>query len=82
MAWIRYIEENEADARLDRIYRQIREPESGRVDHILKIHGPDPAALRGHLQLYRSVMVGTDSLPRVEREMIAYTVSRVNECHY
>jgi alkylhydroperoxidase family enzyme len=82
MAWIRYIEESEAEPVLDRLYRQILEPESGGVDHILKIHGPDPAALRAHLQLYRSVMQETDSLPRAEREMIAYTVSRVNECHY
>jgi alkylhydroperoxidase family enzyme len=82
MAWIKYIEEDEAEGPLSRLYDQLLEPESGRVDHILKIHGPDPGALRGHLQLYRSVMEETESLPRSEREMIAFTVSRVNECHY
>ena len=82
MAWIRYIEEDEARPPLDRLYDSILDPDSGKVDHILKIHGPDPAALRGHLILYRSVMEGTESLPRTDREMIAFTVSRVNECHY
>jgi alkylhydroperoxidase family enzyme len=82
MAWIRYIDEDDAKPPLDRLYEQIVDPGSGRVDHILKIHGPDPAALRGHLQLYRSVMEGSESLPRSDREMIAFTVSRLNECHY
>lgn len=82
MAWIPYIEEDDAEPPLDRLYRSIVDPDSGRVDHILKIHGPDPAALRGHLMLYRAVMEGTESLPRTEREMIAFTVSRLNECHY
>jgi AhpD family alkylhydroperoxidase len=32
--------------------------------------------------LYRQAMRGTRTLRKVEREMIALVVSRVNECHY
>lgn len=82
MAYIRYIDESEAEGPLRRLYDSIRDEQTGRVDHILKIHGPDPPSLRGHLMLYRAVMEGTESLPRSEREMIAFTVSRLNHCHY
>ncbi len=82
MAWIHTIDENDAEGPLARLYASLLEPDSGRVDHILKIHSLDPPALRGHLSLYRSVMEGTDTLSRAEREMIAWTVSRANDCFY
>ena len=42
----------------------------------------NPAGLAAHLQLYRAVMRGSRSLRKVERELIALVVSRVNDCHY
>ena len=42
MAWIPYLDEPDADPPLDRIYESRLDPESGKVDHILKIHGPTP----------------------------------------
>lgn len=80
--WIRTIDEDDADEALARIYATLLDPVSAKVDHILKIHGLHPAGLRAHLQLYRTVMTGTPGLPKADRELIAWSVSRFNECHY
>ena len=82
MAWIHVTDEDDADGELKRLYDALLVPESGKVDHILKIHSLHPAGLRGHLQLYRAVMTGSEALPKSERELVGYTVSRINECHY
>lgn len=81
MTWIRTIPENEAQGELAELYAQTGR-RGGTVDNILKIHSLHPAGMRAHFGLYRAVMQGTDGLPRVEREMIALTVSAVNGCHY
>ncbi len=81
MAWIRTIEEDDAAGELQELYAQGSGP-GGTVDNILKIHSLHPAGMRAHFGLYRAVMQGTDGLPRVEREMIALTVSAANGCDY
>ena len=58
------------------------DPESGRVDHILSIHALHPAGLEAHLLLYKTVMRSTRGLRKVDREMIAVVVSKINHCHY
>ena len=55
---------------------------AGRVFQILRIQGSNPAALRASMQLYVSVMMGPSPLSRVEREAMAVTVSRANDCFY
>ena len=82
MAWIRTIDESEADGVLARTFESLLDPQSKRVAHILTIHSLDPATLRGHLGLYRAVMAGSETFPREACEMIAWTVSAVNDCHY
>ena len=82
MTWIRVVDESEADGELARLYGLMADPGSGRVDHVLTCHSLHPAGLAAHFELYRAVMKGTRSLPRVDRELIAVTVSRINECHY
>jgi len=81
MAWIRVIDEGEAGGRLQELYKKLLEPWGG-VDNILKIHSLNPASLRGHLSLYTTLMRGFSPLSRAQREMIAVTVSAVNQCHY
>jgi alkylhydroperoxidase family enzyme len=81
MAWIRMVPEEEADGELRRWYERLTEPWGG-VDHILKIHGLNPASLGAHFELYRVLMRGPSPLSRVQREMIAVTVSAANGCHY
>lgn len=55
---------------------------SDRVDAIMAIHSLNPVALSAHDELYRSAMRSTASLRRVDRELIAYVVSALNDCHY
>jgi len=81
-AWIRILGERDADADLARLYREVADPRSGRVDAILRVHSLHPEGLRAHFALYRAVMRGTKTLPAVDRELIAFAVSRWNDCHY
>jgi alkylhydroperoxidase family enzyme len=82
MSWIEIIDEDRADEELDHLYKQMIDPQTGRVDNILRIHGLHPAGLDAHFRLYSAVMRSTATLPKVDREMIALVVSRINDCHY
>ncbi len=82
MAWIEMTPEDAAGGELAELYDRVRDPETGRVDHIMAIHSLHPAGLRTHYELYREVMTGTPTLRKVEREMIALVVSQANHCHY
>lgn len=82
MAWIEVTEESEAQGELLELYRAMVDPESSRVDNILKIHSLHPRGLRAHFDLYRGVMASTATLLKVEREIIALVVSGLNGCHY
>lgn len=81
MAWIETIDEERAEGPLKRLYKRLIEPWGG-VDNILKIHSLNPPTLRGHVELYRTVMHGRSPLSRTQREMIAVVVSAANRCHY
>jgi alkylhydroperoxidase family enzyme len=81
MAWIRMIDEQDAEGKLSELYRRMKEPD-GSVDNILKIHSLNPDSLQGHFEFYRSLMRGRSPLTRTQREMIAVTVSAANRCHY
>ncbi len=81
MAWIRMIDESQAEGRLRELYAKMLGPE-GKVDHILKVHGLNPASLRGHFDFYKVLMRGRSPLSRAQREMIAVVVSATNQCHY
>ena len=82
MAWIRVVDDREASGSLGELYAAMVDPTYGRVDSIMQIHSLHPDGMRTHWELYRHVMTGTRTLPKVEREMIALVVSVVNDCHY
>ncbi len=82
MAWIETIDETNARGKLALIYERMRGPRGTRVANILKSQSLDPHSLAAHHAFYRSVMSGSKTLPRADREMIAVTVSRINGCHY
>ena len=86
MAWIHRVSDDEIPPedpdRLRELYDRARDPATGQLDHILQIHSLHPDGLAAHFELYRTVMAGTKSLRKVDREMIALHVSRLNECHY
>jgi len=52
------------------------------LPNILASHSANREVLRGHLALYRAVMFGASGLSRAEREALAVTVSRINDCCY
>lgn len=81
MAYISYIQEDEAIPELREMYGRYRDP-AGYVDNILRIHGHNPPSLAAHFQLYRTLMQGRSDLSRTQREMIALVVSTINQCHY
>ena len=81
MAWIKVIDEAEATGELKQQYSKLVTPE-GVVDNILKIHSLNPPSLQGHHQFYRNLMYGKSELSRIQREMIAVTVSAINQCFY
>jgi alkylhydroperoxidase family enzyme len=81
MAWIRVVDEPDADGELRAAYDRVSSAR-GRVANILKVHSLSPGAMTSHLGLYRQIMFGRSELSRRERETIAVTVSAANACHY
>ena len=81
MAHIPYVLEDDAGQVLTEYYERFAEPD-GSVDNILRIHGLNPRSLRDHALLYTHLMRGPSPLSRVQREMIAVTVSSLNDCFY
>lgn len=81
MAWIKVVDESEADGALRESYEKVGAAR-GRLANILKVHSVHPEAMTAHLNLYRELMFGHSELTRKEREMIAVAVSVVNHCHY
>lgn len=60
-------------------------PEEDRVpddDNIIRIHGVHSRTIPLHYDLYKELMYGPGPLSRVQREMIAVTVSGLNKCRY
>jgi alkylhydroperoxidase family enzyme len=82
VAWIETIREDEWDGDLESLRPDVVDREHDRVDNILQIHSLNPQALAAHQALYVSAMTGTATLRKVERELIALTVSLLNQCHY
>lgn len=75
------VPEDEAEGELRELYSRLVEP-SGQVNNILKIHSLNPPSLRGHYELYATLMRGRSGLTRAQREMIAVVVSTANHCRY
>lgn len=84
MAWIHQIPDDEWEHTegLDEQFDDVVDKTYGRIDRIMGIHSLNPAGLAAHNALYLSAMSGTATLRKVERELIAYVVSKYNDCHY
>jgi len=81
-AWIQTIPENKADGEIADAYKACGDPKSGKVDHIMKVHGLNPQSMLDHSNLYRTLMYGKSPLKRPQREMIGVVISALNNCHY
>ncbi|UCG50482.1 MAG: peroxidase-related enzyme [Candidatus Latescibacterota bacterium] len=81
MAWIKTIDEDNATGFLKTHYKKYGDPFEG-VDNILKIQSLNPDSLRRHYDLYQHLTTGKSGLSRMQREMIAIVVSKINGCDY
>jgi alkylhydroperoxidase family enzyme len=81
MAWIETVAPDAAEGRLKRIYDQAIK-RAGKVFQVLRIQSLNPGVLDGSMRLYAATMMGDSPLTRAQREALATTVSRINDCHY
>lgn len=82
MAWIQTVEEAEAEGIVKEEY-DAAIARAGRLYNIVKLFSVRPKSMRAFVELYKVVMHdGESPLSRVQREMIATVVSKVNQCHY
>lgn len=81
MAFIPYVPYDDATGLLARLFDRFR-TERGEVDNVIRIHSVSPPAMAHHVELYAAAMRGASPLSRIQREMIAVTVSAVNRCFY
>jgi uncharacterized peroxidase-related enzyme len=58
------------------------ESKLGFVPNVLTAHAFDATKLRNFMEVYNHLMMGDSELSRLDREMIATTVSARNRCHY
>jgi len=82
MAWIRTVDDVNAAGIVKEEY-DAAIARAGRVYNIVKLFSARPKSMRAFIELYKIVMHDPDCpLNRMQREMIATVVSKVNECHY
>jgi alkylhydroperoxidase family enzyme len=82
MPWIKTVAPDEAEGLLKRLYEGAIQ-RAGKLFNVIRLQSPRPRVLRASTQLYSEVMHSAESgLTRAQREMIATTVSRANDCHY
>jgi alkylhydroperoxidase family enzyme len=79
MTYIPIVPYDEAGSALRGVYDRMGGAE---VDDILRIHSLNPLSMSHHMQLYAHLMRGPGPLSRIQREMIAVTVSAENDCFY
>ena len=83
MAHIPYVPFEEATGLLEKLYEAFRDADGdGVIDNILRVHSLNPRSMRDHVELYSHLMRGPSPLTRIQREMLAVTVSAVNHCFY
>lgn len=78
MAWIEVVPPEAWDGEL----RESVAGDTDGVDHIMQIHSLNPTGMAAHQALYESAMAGTATFRKVDRELVAFVVSQVNDCHY
>jgi uncharacterized peroxidase-related enzyme len=81
MAYIRLIEEDEAEGPLKEDY-DAAVARAGKVFNIVKAMSLRPGALRASMALYREIMFGESGLSRKERELLATVSSAEQSCRY
>lgn len=82
MAWIQTVDAADATGIVKEEYAAAM-ARAGEIYNIVKLFSVRPKSMRAFVELYLAVMFDEDSpLTRMQREMIATVVSKVNECDY
>ena len=81
MAYIRKVPLDEATGRLKQIY-DAGMARAGDVAQIIQIMSLDPSSCQSAMQFYVSLMKADNTLPAMQREMLATVVSNINDCYY
>ena len=82
MSWIKIIDYEKADAKLKRIYDDVKGPDNY-IDNVLLVHSLRPHTLKGHMELYKNVLHHSgNALPKWYLEAIGVYVSHLNDCAY
>jgi len=81
MAWIKAIDENQAEGPLAEAYDNIKN-RRGKLSNIMRAQSLNPAAMVAHMDLYLQLMFGNTGLRRELRELIGVVVSLTNHCGY
>jgi len=63
-------------------YLEIVQQKLGFIPNVLAAFAKFPKQFEGFTKLYNSIMLGDSGLTKLEREMIAVTVSSLNHCYY
>lgn len=83
MAAIKMVEETEAEGRVKEIYEEIKDTfEIDFVPNMYKLMAPNPAYLDANWNKVKAVMVESENLDTMTKEIIAVAVSAVNSCDY
>ena len=80
--WIESTDPDDWEGELAELGEAARDPATGRMDNVMRVHSLDAASLRAHMELYRVAMRSTPGLPKVDRELVALVTSKLNGCHY
>ena len=81
-AWIRMIEDQDADPKLLDVLKLARTPH-GTVDNVMRVHSLRPNTMKGHVILYRAALHDdANTLPMWLQEVIGSYVSLLNDCDY
>jgi len=81
MAWVRTVDEHEADGYVKTLYEGLVK-HRGWIPNVVKSTTIRPELTQASRRLYNSLMFGPSELTRAQREMIATVVSVANRCHY
>ena len=81
-AWIRMIEDQDANPELLEVLKLARTPH-GTVDNVMRVHSLRPNTMKGHVVLYRAALHDeANTLPMWLQEVIGSYVSLLNRCDY
>lgn len=66
MSWVTTIDEAAATGRLQEIYGELKR-ERGKVANIMKVHSLNPQAMKAHMDLYMTLILGKSGLSHQKR---------------